>query len=226
MVSAVQLEHAGSERPPIPLMNSRRSGECRNCGATLIAKLAAEMRASEAHITSIESVIAKSGVSLWEVSLEFGGTRELILAMTSELTDRMSAPLAVTSMSADLRERLLDFGEQVLGLCATSHWRALYRIAVTESIRHTGLARDFHEVGPGRLTQRLAGFLRMAQKEGALASADPHFLASYFLSPLLPSLDSESSTPGLAISGVARSRYVRSLVDLFCRGVNGGRQPC
>lgn len=226
MVSVVQLESVGSEEQPTPLMNSRRSGEFRNCCATMIEKVATEMLDSDAHITNIESVIAKSGLSLREVSITFGGTRELFLAMTSELTDRMSAPLAVISMSADLRERLLEFGEHVLELCATSHWRALYRIAVTESIRQTGLAHDFQELGPGRLTQRLAGFLRRAQEEGALASADPHLLASHFLSPLLANLDSESSTPGPAISRAARRRYVRSLVDLFCGGVNGGRQPC
>lgn len=180
----------------------------------------------EAHITNIESVIAKSGVSLREVSLKFGGTRGLILAMTSELMDRMSAPLAVISMSADLRERLLEFGEHVLELCATSHWRALFRIAVTESIRQTGLARDFQEVGPGRLTQLLAGFLRNAQEEGVLASADPHLLASHFLSPLLANPDGESSRPGSAMSRADRSQYVRCLVDLFCRGINGARKPC
>src|SRR5215469_13450998 len=114
MVSVVQLEDAGVEERMTP------GGNCR---AVIMAKLAAVMRDPNARITNIESVIAKVGLSLREISLGLGGTRELILVMTSELADRMSAPLSAISMSADLRERLVVFGEHVVELCATSHWR-------------------------------------------------------------------------------------------------------
>lgn len=200
------------------------SGESSRHCAAIIARLAAAIREADTHITNIESAIATIGVSPREISLQFGGTRELILAMTSELTDRMSAPLAAVSMSADLRERLLAFAEHVLELCATSHWRGLCRIVVTDSIRKTGLARDFHEAGPGRLVRALAAFLRMAQEEGALASGDPHLLASHFLSPLIADLPQAGScTHGCPPSPVVRSAYVRSLVDLFCHGINRAR---
>jgi len=49
----------------------------------------------------------------------------------------MSAPLTIGSSKPDLRRRLLEFGQCVTDIYATSHLRGLYRIAVTESIRHT-----------------------------------------------------------------------------------------
>lgn len=190
-----------------------------------MAKLAAAMSSPDANVSNIESVIAKVKLSLRDVSQMFGGTRELVLAMTSELTDRMCAPLAGIPTGADLGERLCEFGDQVLELCAISHWRSLYRIAVTESIRQTGLAGDFHELGPGRLAKRLAGFLRAAQEEGALACGDPHLLASHLLSPLLGGLGtSEEVAPWFAMSAIARRAYVRSLVNVFCHGITGARE--
>jgi AcrR family transcriptional regulator len=210
-----------------PIMNSDLAAGPQHSRVTIMAELATVLRDSDASITNIESAIAKTSVSLQEISARFGGKRELILAMASQLSDSMSAPLTIGSTKPDLRQRLLEFGQCMTDIYATSHLRGLYRIAVTESIRHTGLARDFHEVGLGRLTQRLADFLRIAQAEGALGSGDPHLLASHFLSPLRANLDvADTFSHDLATSPVARGAYVRNVVDLFCRGINRGRQLC
>jgi hypothetical protein len=208
-------------------MNSETATSPEHSRATIMAKLATVLRDCDASTTNIESAIATAGVSVQEISARFGGTRELILALASELSDSMSALLTTDSTKPGLRQRLLEFGQCVTDIYVTSHWGALYRIAVTESIRHTGLGRDFHEVGPGRLTQRLADFLRIAQAEGALGSADPHLLASHFLSPLRAILDVAATfSHDLATSPVACRAHVRNVVDLFCRGINRGKQLC
>jgi AcrR family transcriptional regulator len=200
--------------------------------ATIMAELASVLRNSNGSTTSIESAIARTGVSLQEISVHFGGKRELLLAMISELSDSMSDPLTrgstdPDSTKVDFQQRLLDFGQSVTDIYATSHLRDLYRIAITESIRHTGLGRDFYEAGPGRLTQRLAEFLETAQADGTLGSADPHLLASHFLASLRTNLDvADTFSHGLATSTVADRTYVRNVVDLFLNGICGGRQPC
>lgn len=211
----------------IPTMSSDLAASPEHSRATIMAELATVLRDCDASTTNIESAIARTGIPVHEIIAKFGGTRELILAMASQLSDSMSAPLAAGSTKLGLRQRLLEFGQCVTDIYATSHWRALYRIAVTESIRHTGLGRDFHEVGPGRLTQRLVHFLQIAQAEGALGCADPHLLASHFLSPLraIPEVAATFSHD-LATSPVAGGAYVRNVVDLFCRGINGGKQLC
>lgn len=189
--------------------------------------LATVLSDAEASTTNIESAIARTSISPQDIAATFGGKRELLLAMVSELSDAMSEPLASGSKKADLRQRLLEFGQCVTDIYATSHLRALYRIAITESIRHTGLGRDFHEAGPGRLTQRLTEFLQAAQAEGTLGRADPHLLASHFLSLLRANVDvTDSFANELATHRAMRGLYVRTVVDLFCDGINGGRSPC
>ena len=191
---------------------------------TIMAELAATLRNSNRDVTNIESAIANTGVPAQQISATFGGNRQLMLAMIGELSDSMCAPLSSTS-ATDLRQRLLDFGQHVTRIYATSHLRALYRIAITESIRHTGLGRDFYEIGPGRLTQCLADFLQLAQREGTLGGADPHLLASHFLSSLRAHLDvADTYSSGPATGAVAEGAYVRNVVDLFFDGVNGAKQ--
>jgi hypothetical protein len=211
----------------VPAVYEPEAASPRHSRATIMAELTAVLRDCDASITNIESAIVGSGISTEEIAAAFGATRELILAMAFQLSESTCASLAIGSTKQDLKQRLLEFGQCVSEMYASSHWRALYRIAVTESIRHTGLAHDFHEAGPGRLTQRLADFLRVAQAEGTLGSADPHLLASHFLSPLRAVLDvADTFSCNLATSPVACSAYVRNAVDLFCRGISAGRQSC
>jgi hypothetical protein len=193
----------------------------------IVAELATVLRNADTSTTNIESAIARTNFSVQLICAIFGGKRELVLEMASQLSDSMCASLITGSTKPDLRQRLLEFGHRVIDVLATTHWRSLYRIAMTESIRHTGLARDFHEVGPGRLTQRLADFLRIAQGKRALGSGDPRLLASHFLALLRANLDAtETFSQELAVSPVARDAYVRNVVELFCRGINGGKLLC
>jgi hypothetical protein len=203
-------------------MESNLAASPRDSRATIMAELARVLHDADAGTTNIESAIARTNISPQEISATFGGKRELLLAMVSHLSDSMSAPLADSSTNHDLRQQLLEFGQSVADVYANSHLRGLYRIAITDSIRHTGLARDFHEAGPGRLTRRLADFLQTAQAEGALRCADPQLLASHFLSLLRANLSVADTFPhDLAARPVADDAYVRNAVDLFFRGING-----
>lgn len=209
-------------------MNTDHAASGQRSRATIVSEVAAVLGRTDASTTSIESAIAKSGVSMQEISATFGGTRELILAMVAQLSDSMSAPLTIDSPEASFTHRLVEFGQRVIDFYATSHLRGLYRIAITESIRHTGLGRDFYDAGPGRLTRRLAHFLQTAQAAGALRSGEPaHLLASHFLSLLRAELDEADALPHeVATNPVVRGAYVRSVVDLFCSGINRGNKPC
>lgn len=193
----------------------------------IMEQLASVLRDADGSTTNIESALARTNVSKEAVTAEFGGSRQLLVAMVAQLSDSMSAPLADRPSPSELRQRLLAFGQCVMDSYATSHLRGLYRIAVTEAIRHTGLGRDFYEVGPGRLSQRLADFLQVAQAEGALRTADPHMLASHFLALLRANVESANTFPHeLATNPAARAVYVRNVVDLFCDGINGETAPC
>lgn len=211
-------------------MNAQLAAGHQHPRARIMADVATVLNKPNGSTTSIEAAIAEANISPKEIAAEFGGNRELILAMVSDLSDAMSAPLAGGSKQAEVRQRLLEFGQRVTDIYANSHLRTLYRIAITESSRHTGLGRDFYEVGPGRLTQQLAHFLEAAQAEGVLGSAAPRLLASHLLSSLRTNLDvADTLSHGLGPSTLADRTYVRNVVDLFFHGINGGigggRQP-
>jgi len=189
----------------------------------IMSRLATELRNSVGSITNIESAIASTAISAQDIATNFGGNRQLLLAMVRELSDTMCAPLDNDSAILDVRQRLFEFGQRVTDIYATSHLRSLYRIAITESSRHTGLGRDFHEAGPGHLTQRLGSFLQTAQAEGAIRPLDPHLLASLFLASLRVHLDI-ADTFSRASRPVADPASVQSVVDLFVDGIDGGTQ--
>lgn len=208
-------------------MNAKSVADDPHSRAAILSEVAAVLRRADEGATSIESAIAQTDVSMHEITTSFGGSRELMLAMVAQLSDSMSAPLARDAQEAGVTERLIEFGQRVIDVYATSHLRSLYRIAITESIRHTGLGRDFYDTGLGRLAQRLADFLQIAQAEGALREADPHLLASHLLALLRANLDIADDFPyELASSPSARQEYVRNAVDVFCRGIHAGRHLC
>jgi AcrR family transcriptional regulator len=192
---------------------------------SIVSQLAAVLRNSAGTTTNIESAITSTHVSPQDIAANFGGNRELLLAMVRELSESMCAPLDSDALKLDLRQRLFEFGQRVTDTYASSHLRSLYRIAITESIRHTGLGRDFYEAGPGHLTQRLEAFLVAAQAKGAIRPLDPHLLAGQFLASLRVHLDI-ADTFSRASRPVADPASVHSVVDLFVAGIDGGKQPC
>jgi uncharacterized protein YbjT (DUF2867 family) len=71
-------------------MNSELATSPRHTRTAIIAEMATVL--ADAGTTNIESAIARTNVSPQEISATFGGKRELLLAMVSQLSDSMSAP--------------------------------------------------------------------------------------------------------------------------------------
>jgi hypothetical protein len=206
------------------LMNAELATSRSPSRESIMTQLATVLRDSAGSSTNIESAIAGMTVSAQDITANFGGNRELLLAMVRELSESMCEPLDTDSSNLDLRQRLFEFGQRVTDIYATSHLRSLYRIAITESIRHTGLGRDFFEAGPGHLTQRLGAFLQTAQAEGAIRAVDPQELASHFLASLRVHLDI-ADTFSQASRQVSDPASVHSVVNLFLDGISEGTQP-
>ena len=191
--------------------------------STIVAELVKVLSHAHARTTNIESAVAQTGVSAQEIATHFGSNRQLILAVVSQLSDSMGAALPPASTAAEVRQHLLGFAGRVTDVYS-SYLRSLYQIAITESIRHTGLGRDFFDVGPGRLTQHLADFLQAAQAEGALGAGDPQLLASHFLAALRANLDIADTF--LPETNPAAQAHVQKVVDLFLDGTTRGSRPC
>jgi len=145
----------------------------------------------------------------------------LILEMVSDLSGALIKPLQQHEKHHALRDVLIEFGRLVVDAHSVSHLVSLYRIALTEATRHSGIGREFFERGPGKLTTCLAQYLaRIATKSDGLQIDNPMRLADAFLSLLGDNLEIFDTT---TIAGTpcakGRSDAVIEAVEMFCRGV-------
>ena len=156
----------------------------------IMAAVAESLRQMAETATNIQSVVNRTDISAQDVIGEFGSMHGLTLALVSQLTDALSRPLQeLPQGKEEFTDCLLRFGQGLAEAYCSSHVRALYRIAITESMRNSALAPDFFEAGPNLLTQRLASFLEGAHQAGAIRLGDSRLAADYFLSLMRAGLD-------------------------------------
>ena len=140
--------------------------------------------------------------------------------------DVLSLPLQdLPGRKEEFLPRLLQFGQGLAEAYSFSHLRGLYRIAITESIRHSGLGRKFYELGPNVLTQRLASFLEEAQQAGAIGPVDSRLAAEHFLSLVRVGLDLIDRSSNSSATKEAHPRMVaEQAITLFHDGILGRKE--
>lgn len=193
----------------------------------ITAAVAESLRQMTEIPTNIQIVLSRADISEQEVINEFGSTDGLILELVSQLMDALSLPLQGPAQGEEeFRQRLLQFGQSLAEAYSFSPLRGLTRIAITESIRHTGLGGQFYEAGPQLLTQRLASFLEGAQQAGAIAPVHSHLAADHFLSLVRADLDLiDSSSQNSPTREEARARMAaEQAMSLFHGGILGRKE--
>jgi hypothetical protein len=184
----------------------------------IIVAVAESLRQTAETATDIEIVVNRTNISEHEIVSEFGGVHGLVLALVSQLTDALSVPLLDLPQSKEeFAKGLLQFGRGVAE--ASSQLRGMYRIAITESIRNGGHGREFYEIGPNLLTQRLASFLEGARLAGVIGPVDSHLAAEHFLSLMRASLD---LVDGSSISAPTKEAYAHIAAERAFSLFNGG----
>src|ERR1700737_2110234 len=148
----------------------------------IIDKVADVLREERATVTNIESAVDKAGVDRDEVNATFGSMHGLILEMVSDLSGAIVQPLEDHATDRTVRDVLIEFGNRLANTYSVSHLIALYRIALTEATRHSGIGREFFERGPGKLTMCLAQYLEYsARRFNRLRIVNPERVADNFL---------------------------------------------
>lgn len=198
----------------------------RRSRSEITAAVAESLRQMSETATNIQSVVNRTDIAEQEVVSEFGSMHGLILALVSQQIDALSLPLQDDPPQGkkEYMQRLLQFGQGVAE-AYSFYVRRLYRIAITESIRNSGFGREFYEVGPNRLTRRLASFLEQAQQAGAISLIDSRSAAELFLSLMRASLDliDNSSNSCPAKEGQAHIA-AKQAIDLFHDGILGQKE--
>jgi hypothetical protein len=190
---------------------------------TILSEVADALGAADSGIRSIEAVIATTGLESQEIVDAFGSNQGLVIALAEMLAASMLEPLEGCTTAASFRRKLVAFGHRVTNEHSASQLKSLYRIALTEVIRNTGIGREFYQHGPGSLTAGLARFFEAAQRAGIVLEENCDALASHLLALLRASFDLSDTFP----SDVSRElKYeqgdVSHIVDLFCAGIHTG----
>lgn len=187
----------------------------------IIGRVANVLRAERATTTNIESAVDKAGIDRDAVNATFGSMHGLILEMVSDLSSAAIQPLHDCADQQTVRDVLIAFGRRLVNIYCVSHLVALYRIALTEATRHSGIGREVFERGPGRITIFLARYLEHSSRRFEQWRMDnPRRVADSFLSLLGDQLDLfDAITPARTLSASDQHNAVVDAVELVCRGM-------
>lgn len=190
---------------------------------TILSEVADALWAANSGIRSIEAVIATTDLDSQEIADAFGSHHGLVIALAEMLAVSMLEPLEGSTTAASFRRKLIAFGHRVTNEHSVSQLKSLYRIALTEVIRNTGIGREFYKRGPGSLTTGLARFFEAAQTAGIVLDEDCDALASHFLALLRASFDLSDTFPSDVSKELSYEQGdVSQIVDLFCAGIHTG----
>ena len=200
--------------PPMSAANRRHA---------ILIEVANALRTASSGTTNIQAVIAATTISPQEIVHEFGDSSGLMIALAKMLATSMLEPLDDCTTEASFQQKLLAFGNRVTDEHLASQLKCLYRIALTEVIRNTGIGLHVYKHGLGLVTAELARFFRGAQAAGIVLEEDSLHLASHFMALLRANLDLSGASPPAPSKAVSREpKDVSRIIELFCVGIQSG----
>ena len=173
---------------------------------------------------SIDMVTARVGGTKSNVYTHFGAKAGLFAAVVEEQWKESVQPFAeIEQLDADdlpLEEALRQLGRGFLRAILTEKEVSLQRMIVSETKRHSRLARQWYSYGPEKAYARFTTYVEKQQKAGRLiASKPPRQLAPLFLDMLSSEMHMKmmiANTPPPKRSEI--DRIVEDCVEVFLYG--------
>lgn len=130
---------------------------------------------------SVDEIARESGVSKATIYAYVGDKERLFLeVMREECLRQATAAEAMMTPDLPVRRFLTLAAERILAFQLSDFGQRMFRIIVGEGMRFPGLGRQFHEVGPGLVCQRLSQHLRAYVASGQLGIEDVELAADQF----------------------------------------------
>ena len=186
----------------------------------IIRLVAESLQAENDRVSDLELIVRKANISTAEVMEYFGSVNQLLMQMMTALADSLLRPLDDhPPPEASLETVLLAFGENLANAYRNSYLTGLYRIALTEATRHTGVGQEFFQRGLGRVTRRLAEVLEQYHRAGRIRDGDMRLYAEHFLALVRDTLEFPGSR---ASPGGDTRAVVTDAVSIMCNGIAKG----
>jgi len=198
------------------------------------AKRAAMLRAAEDLFlqrgyvgTSMDDLATAAGVSKQTLYTHFGNKEalfvELVSRLTSDAGDRVERGDLAPSTLRDVRDAIVAFGTQQLGIVLTARLLRLRRLVIGEVERFPELAATLYERGPARGIAWLAELVDRGVRAGVLdlgglttAAAGERLNWLIMGAPLHRAM---LLGDGAALDGPAQRAHVQEAVEIFLRSI-------
>ena len=169
----------------------------------------------------MQGVVEDSGLPLREVIAEFPDLNDLVVAIASQQSARVTGPLRAAMQSGafdDVRAKLVEFGTG-LRAAYSSVLIGFMRVALTEGSRHKEIRKRIYEEGPAAMTAALCDYLDAAARKGKLAFAKSAYAAESLMGMLREPLYQELTLHSQELTFYrSAEEAVEQAVDIFLRG--------
>ncbi|GAA5073824.1 TetR/AcrR family transcriptional regulator C-terminal domain-containing protein [Lysobacter panacisoli] len=183
--------------------------------SVIVAQVTQALHAYE-DAADIAAILSNSEVSPADVVREFGTTQALAGSVVGMIADWMLAPLG-WPCEESFRGQLIEFAHRATSEYVGLRLRNLYRIAVDEGARDSGIRNELYRNGPQRMLQELTRFFDSARTAGVGLHADSQRLAVCFIALLRTRWDPLSVSD--ATDTTPTEREIADLVDTFLTGI-------
>jgi AcrR family transcriptional regulator len=149
----------------------------------------------------------------------FASKEDLLRAIIERYSPALQLIASAESiMALPPEEALSQFGRAYLRAMGDPHVGGFMRLLLGEALRSPRFAAVFGEVGPLRVLQLLAEYLRRKMDEGLLRRADPAVAARCFIGPFVTYVLARTVL-GLDSLNVDVAAFVDTSVGIFLRGL-------
>lgn len=164
----------------LPADDDTRGGNPKKREAILTAAEQAFM--AKGYGISVDEIADAAGVSKQTIYNQFGSKERLFLAIISQRSERLSAPLTDDADTHEPRDVLMKLTRDYLETILAPHSLKLFRAIVAASIGVPKVGRGFYDLAPGRTLKRLTAWIQRQHDKGQLHAPDAALAAEHFAS--------------------------------------------
>ena len=130
-------------------------------------------------------IAEEAGVARQTLYNQFGSKEQLFRLVVRAVFERMLSPILQIDRTGDLRQTLLHYAHQYLGVVYDPEGLALHGLAIAEKREFPDLPPIIHALGMAQTDQVLAAFLQEEMEAGRLRQVDAALAAESFLGSLI-----------------------------------------
>lgn len=174
---------------------------------------------------SMSEIARRAGASKQTLYARYPSKSELFAALMERKSSHLFEAIGPLTQDRSLRETLISFGSELLGMILTDEARGLHRLVIAECREFPELGQTFWKLGPGRMRAMIADYLRQQQSRGLIECGNPDHAVEALLGSLVSVVSMRANlglpTPS-AKSKAQRTAWVNYAVDLFLLAVQPG----